>query len=53
MNLSIDELAPALIGIFAGALGLFLVWLAVREAHSEPRKRPGSKQSRPDPDPAE
>ncbi len=38
MNSLISDLAPALGGIFAGAVGLVFVWLAVREAHSGERK---------------
>jgi len=38
MTLSVGDLAPAIVGIFAAASGLFFVWLAVREAHSGERK---------------
>jgi hypothetical protein len=51
MNSLVSDLAPAIGGIFAGVVGLFFVWLAVREAHSGERKaakaeREGQRRAR-------
>jgi hypothetical protein len=39
MTSSLADFAPAIGGIIAGAVGLFFVWLAVREAHRGERKK--------------
>ena len=53
MSPFLQDLAPAIVGLIAAAFGLFLLWLAVRQAHSGSRKGRESRRARPDPDPAE
>ena len=50
MSLFLRDLAPAILALVAAAFGLILVWMAVREAHSEPRK---ARRTKPDPNAAE
>lgn len=50
MSVSVWDLAPAIFGVFAGAVGLILVWLAVRQAHRGTGK---AERERPGPDAAE
>lgn len=51
MNPFLQDLSPAILALVAAAFGLFLVWLAVRQAHSKPRKR--GERAGPDPSAAE
>lgn len=53
MNLFLQDLAPAIVALVAAAFGLFLVWLAVRQAHSGRGKPTSSRRRKPDPNPAE
>jgi uncharacterized membrane-anchored protein len=53
MNLTVSDLAPLIVAAIVVPFVLLLVWLAVRQAHSEPRKRSRPRRSRPDPNAAE
>ena len=48
MSSSLADFAPAIGGIIAGAVGLFFVWMAVREARSGPARSTNSKTAKPD-----
>jgi hypothetical protein len=50
MNPSVWDLAPAIVGVIAGAVGLISVWLSVRQAHRGSGK---ARRRRPDPTAAE
>jgi hypothetical protein len=51
MNLTVSDLAPLIVAAIVVPVGLLLVWLAVRQAHSGPRKP--ARRTKPDPKAAE